>query len=250
VVWYVENLVNREVFERRVYQNWADHFGCSLEVIWQSGTILVPSEGYAASNGIHIWTIGKRSFVQMDHEYAEVVEQVLNNLPQGTALSTDDLQTAWGKEVIAERSTGLLYYLFPDDLPLFAPAEPFVVRQLTSDDAKAMEVLFEVCRPEEIDEAYVSVDHQIAFGCFAGDQLLAAGSGDERAGFMDLGVLTHPTYRGYGLGKAVVGAMCEWSIARDIIPQYRCDAKDLGSKSVAEGLNFRLYFRQESVWLR
>ena len=93
------------------------------------------------------------------------------------------------------------------------------------------------------------MDHLIAFGCLAGGQLVAAASGYERAGFMDLGVLTHPAYRGQGLGKAVVGAICEWAIARNVIAQYRCNVLNIGSHGVARKLNLRLYFKQESIWM-
>ena len=128
-------------------------------------------------------------------------------------------------------------------------APPFTLRQLTPADAAAMALLHQACPPEDVDEGYVETDHEIAAGCFAGDRLVAAASGYIRAGFMDLGVLTHPAYRRLGLGKAAVAALCEWTLAREMISQYRCNVNNLGSHGVALGLNFRFYFRQESLWL-
>ena len=169
--------------------------------------------------------------------------------PAGASLSGDDLQRAWGDGMIASRDTGLVHYLFPADYRPCPAPPPFTLRQLTPADAAAMALLHQACPPEDVDEGYVEVDHEIAAGCFAGDQLVAAASGYTRAGFMDLGVLTHPAYRRLGLGKAAVGALCEWTLAREMIPQYRCNVNNIGSHGVAKGLNFRLHFRQESLWM-
>ena len=47
----------------------------------------------------------------------------------------------------------------------------------------------------------------------------------------------------------MVASLCQWCIARALILQYRCDEEDNYSRSLAEGLGFALYFRQESLWL-
>jgi predicted GNAT family acetyltransferase len=104
--------------------------------------------------------------------------------------------------------------------------------------------------PEDVDEAYVEVTHQVAFGCFHGETLVAASSGYERTGFFDLGVLTHPGYRKKGLGKAVVGALCNWANQNNIIAQYRHNVLNTGSQKVAESLNFQMFFKSEGITLR
>ena len=43
---------------------------------------------------------------------------------------------------------------------------------------------------------------------------------------------------------------CDEPVAvKEMIPQYRCNVNTTGSHGVAVGLNFRFYFRQESLWL-
>jgi len=113
-----------------------------------------------------------------------------------------------------------------------------------------MQALHNACSPDEVDEGFVEVTHEIAFGCFCGETLAAAASGYTRTGFMDIGVLTHPAHRRHGLGRAVVGALADWSsAAAGAIPQYRCRGANLASRRVAESLNFRLYSQSEAVWL-
>jgi RimJ/RimL family protein N-acetyltransferase len=61
---------------------------------------------------------------------------------------------------------------------------------------------------------------------------------------MDIGVLTHPAFRRRGLGRAVVAAICRWCGTRAVLPLYRCDAENAGSRGVAQAVGFRPYFRQ------
>jgi len=49
-------------------------------------------------------------------------------------------------------------------------------------DSDLMQALHEANSPEDVDEGFVEVNHQIVFGCFAGKQLVAAASGYERTG--------------------------------------------------------------------
>jgi predicted GNAT family acetyltransferase len=64
---------------------------------------------------------------------------------------------------------------------------------------------------------------------------------------MDIGVLTHPDFRRRGLGAAVVTALAKWCQVRGITAQYRYDARNTGSRRLAETLNFEPMIRQERL---
>jgi predicted GNAT family acetyltransferase len=64
---------------------------------------------------------------------------------------------------------------------------------------------------------------------------------------MDVGVITHPDFRRRGLGASVVTALAEWCQVRGIPAQYRYDARNTGSRRLAERLNFEPMIRQESL---
>lgn len=201
--------MDKNTFENILYQNWTGYFGCWAEIAQQKGTTLLPESKYDGDKIIALWYIGKHTFVQLDPAYFPQLEKLMKELPADTSLSGNYIETVWGKEVISARDTGLLHYLFPQDLPNHLPAEPFSLRQLSAADADAMSALHAANTPEDVDEGYVEVNHQVAFGCFLGEQLVAAASGYERTGFLDIGVLTHPEFRKKGLGKAAVGALCD-----------------------------------------
>jgi len=242
--------MDKQTFDNTIYQNWTYHFGYPIETAQQTGTTLLPESKYEGDKIIALWYIGKHTFVQLDPAFHSQLDELVKNLPANTSLTGEHIQKAWDDGAILSRDIGLNYYLFPQDLPDYIPPPPFTLRQLTEADAGVMSALHDANTPEDVDEGYVEVTHQIAFGCFLDGQLVSASSGYERTGFMDIGVLTHPDFRKKGLGKAVVGALCDWSNQHNVIAQYRHNILNAGSQNVAESLNFKLYFKSESFSLR
>lgn len=242
--------MNKDSFENILYKNWTSYFGVPLETAHQYGTTLLPENKYDGERIIALWYIGKHTFAQLDPACHRQIEMLVNKLPDGTSLSGDQVQEGLGHDNILSRDIGLTYYLNPKDLPDFMPPKPFVLRQLTAADEGFMAALKAANTPEDVDEAYIEVTHQIAFGCFHGEQLTAAASGYERTGFLDLGVLTHPQFRKQGLGKAVTGALCDWANRNNLIAQYRHNMLNTNSQRVAQSLNFQMYFKNEGISLR
>lgn len=238
-----------ESFEHEIHLKWTQHFGCPVTAVQESGTTLLPDEKYRGEKVVDLCYIGRHTFIQLDPAYLPPLVRALDVLPQDASLTGDDLRRLWGTGAIKSSDRGLFFYLYPPDLPNYLPAATYTLRQLTLADQAAMEDLHAALTPAEVEEGSVEVNHEVAFGCFLNDQLVAASSGYRRTGFMDIGVLTHPGFRRRGLGKAVVGRLCDWSIRQGVIAQYRCDAANSGSRAVAAALNFRLYFRSEDLWL-
>ena len=242
--------MDKNTFENIIYQNWTGYFGCPVETAQRSGTTLLPESKYEGEKVIAPWYIGKHTFVQLDPAYFPQLEKLVKELPAGTSLTGAQIEAAWGKDALLSRDDEVLNYLFPQDLPAYLPMPPFELRPLSEADEAAMSALNEANPPEDVDEGYVEVTHEIAFGCFLGEKLAAAASGYERTGFLDIGVITHPEFRKKGLGKAAVGALCKWASEHDMIAQYRHHAVNTSSQHVARSLNFQTYFKAESIFFR
>lgn len=236
-------------FEEVIINNWASRFQCSVSTIQQSGTTLLPDENYANQNTIILWHIGIHTFALFAPSYTELLKDVLVRLPINTSLSGDNIQQVLGVKAIASHDVGLIHYLHPADPPNLATPHPFHVRELALLDQESLSALHSHCTPEEADDGYVEIDHEIVFGCFHDNELISAASGYRMTGFLDIGVLTHTKFRKLGLGKVVVSALCNWAIAHNIIAQYRCDIHNTGSLGVARSLKFRHYFSSESMVL-
>jgi len=236
-------------FEEIIINNWANRFQCAASTLGQSGTSLLPDEKYANQHMIILWHIGKHTFALFDPSYTEWLQEITIRLPINKSLSGDTIRQVLGVNSIASHDMGLIHYLSPPDLPNLAAPHSFNVRALTPSDQGYLSILHSNCTPEEVDDGYVEIDHEVVFGGFQNDELVSAASGYRMAGFMDIGVLTHPKFRKLGLGKVVVGALCTCAIGHNLIAQYRYDSQNAGSRAIATSLNFRHYFSSESIVL-
>ena len=236
-----------KTFDEMIFNNWASRFQCSPSIIQQSGTTLIPEKRYADQNMIVLWHIGQHTFALFDPSYLELLNDLVSQLPLNTSLSGDEIQKGEVINSITSHDVGLIHYLPPSDLPTFTMPPTFDVRTLSLSDEKQLSELHDNCTPEEVDDGYVEIDHEIVFGCFHDNKLVSVASGYRMAGFMDIGVLTHPNFRKLGLGKVVVGTLCAWAISQNIIAQYRCNIENTNSRGVAKSLNFCHYFSSESL---
>ena len=242
--------MDKESFEKNIYQNWTQHFGQPVETARKHGTTLSPEKKYEGDKIVVLEYIGKHTFIQLDPSYFEALSDLVKRVPAKLSINGDHIRRVWSEKAIQSHHFGKTYYLYPPDLPPYTPVAPFYLRKLTEADRDAMSILHADNTPEDVDEGFVEVTHQIAFGCFLDKQLVAASSGYERTGFLDIGVLTHPEFRKMGLGKAVVGVLCDWAAQNNIIAQYRHDAENINSQKVALSLNFKIYFTTEAITFR
>jgi RimJ/RimL family protein N-acetyltransferase len=237
-------------FNRQVEALWAAHFGCAREDFGREGTTLLPRDRLQGGNVIHIIYIRKHALAEIDPALKEALASVLQGAGEKAVLSSELLLRTWGKERIGEVDAGLIFHLRPGELVRPAMDVQFTLRRLTGEDQSALEALRARCTEHEIDDAYVEIDHDLAWGCFRGEQLVAVGSAYPRNGFMDYGVLTDPELRGQGLARHVVSALADDTVERGLIPQYRCNRANKASRRVAEAAGFTLYYTTESVKLK
>lgn len=242
--------MSKRDFDRQVEALWAAHFGCATEDFGRDGTTLLPRGRLQGGNVIHIVYIRKRALAEIDPGLKDELGGVLHDAGEKAVLSSELLLRAWGKERIGEVDAGLIFHLRPGDLVRPKLDAQFTLRRLTAEDQPALEALRARCTEYEIDDAYVEIEHEIAWGCFREAQLVAVGSGYPRNGFMDYGVLTDPDLRGQGLARHVVCALADDTAAGGLIPQYRCNRVNKASRRVAEAAGFTLYYTTESVKLK
>lgn len=241
--------MNTEEFNRQVEALWAAHFGCATTDFDRGGTTLVPREHLRGENLIHVVYIRKRALAELDPSLEPSLRGIVAGAGKNAVLSSELLQRTLGAERLAEIDAGLIFHLRPGELVRPDLDWQFALHRLTSDDEQALNALRQRCTDYEIDDAYVEIEHEIAWGCYKALQLAAVGSGYRRNGFMDLGVMTDPEFRGQGLARHIVCALVDDTHARGLLPQYRCNRINQASRRVAEAAGFTLYFTTESVKL-
>ncbi len=126
---------------------------------------------------------------------------------------------------------------------------PDGVRQLHTADAAAFGEFQSQASEQDLDDAYVELDHWAVFGAFDQDRLVCAASMYPWAGRMiaDVGVLTLPPFRGKGHARGVVRAISGHALALGYEPQYRCQLDNVASGALARAAGLTLYGRWDVI---
>ena len=238
-----------ERFDDRVAEIWSAHYGCRRQDLERAGTFMVPRERLTDSGAVHIVHILSSACAEVDPQLHADLDRLLAQRGEGTVLTGELLKISVPTGRLLSADRGFIFHLEPDHLIARLPKPPITLRPLTESDQLALLELFGRCQPSEVEDAYIEVDHEIACGCFEGDQMVAAASGYRRSGFIDLGVLTDPSFRGRRLAPAMVAALSHECTAKNLIAMYRCDQTNGASRRVAVASGFTQYFVTESLTL-
>jgi GNAT superfamily N-acetyltransferase len=90
----------------------------------------------------------------------------------------------------------------------FIPDTRSAARPLGLSDRDSIELLLTESDPEEADDSGIRPDSEQLFGCHVGDKLVSVGKKTDLSRYASTpGILTHPSFRGQGFGKAAVTAV-------------------------------------------
>lgn len=123
------------------------------------------------------------------------------------------------------------------------------LRLLTEEDEAAFETFCGGITEEDLDGAFVALDHWLVLGAFEGGKLVCAASMYpwDDSPLADLGVLTSPDYRGKGYARKVTRAICRLALENEYEPQYRCQLDNLASVALAKSVGVSLYAQWDSI---
>jgi RimJ/RimL family protein N-acetyltransferase len=145
----------------------------------------------------------------------------------------------------------VFHFTESDRQALVQEQPPINVRQLHAGKDAAVFAAFQSSATEQdLDDAYVELDHWAVFGAFdeQGSLVCAASmypwDGQKIA---DLGVLTLPPHRGRGHAAKVVRAISRYACAQGYEPQYRCQLDNGASVALAKAAGFTLFGTLEVV---
>lgn len=137
----------------------------------------------------------------------------------------------------------LFYFDGATRAALVAEADASTVRKLGAEDADAFARFEASASEQDLEDAYVELDHWAVSGEFDGDRLVAAASAYPWVGvaLADIGVLTLADSRGRGYARQVVRALARFAISEGYEPQYRCQLDNVASIALAKSLGLSLY---------
>jgi len=161
-----------------------------------------------------------------------------------------DLRAALAEARVALHSPDALFYISrAGRAALRDEADHPNVRRVTARDRGAFAEFAAAAPAQDLDDAYVELEHWAVFGAFCQEELVCAASmypwGD--SGFADLGVLTLPAFRGQGFARSVVRAICRYALGLGREPQYRCQLDNAASRALAASSGFTWFANWEVV---
>jgi RimJ/RimL family protein N-acetyltransferase len=228
----------------RVNQTWCDHFKLPLEIASRPGTTLFKNDLRSEDGYIALWPVGEHIVLEIAPAVEAIIQSFLDGFPADHRITLDDFKRLWGE---IEIEIMPLYAMDPAAFRPFSVSPPYTLRQLTTDDQPAFDAFLAQCSEEDKDEGDISLEYMITFGVFDGARIVAGASVYVWRGFIDIGILTDPAYRKKGFGKALVSACTEYYLAGDKVVGYRHDVNNIGSRGIAEGLNFSYYADAEML---
>ena len=144
----------------------------------------------------------------------------------------------------------IYYYQEENKKKLLETASIETIRLLNASDAEAFEYFVSSASEQDLDDAYVELDHWVVFGSFEDVKLVSAASmypwGDD-VKIADLGVLTLPDYRGKGHARNLVHTICKYTLQQGYEPQYRCQIDNHASVALAVASGLTLYGKWDLI---
>lgn len=123
-------------------------------------------------------------------------------------------------------------------------------RSLTQGDDLVLRDLQQACDATEWEHGGCAADSP-ASGVFAEDQLVSVASYEVWGGTIaHISVITHPDFRGQGLGRSAVAHLAQRAILSGLLPQYRTLVSNVRSIRLAESLGFQHYATSMAVRLK
>ena len=144
----------------------------------------------------------------------------------------------------------IYYYQEEDKKKLLETESIGTIRRLNASDAEAFEYFVSSASEQDLDDAYVELDHWVVFGSFEDGKLVSAASmypwGDD-VKIADLGVLTLSDYRGKGHARNLVHTICKYTLQQGYEPQYRCQIDNHASVALAAASGLTLYGKWDLI---
>ncbi|WLQ16382.1 GNAT family N-acetyltransferase [Hahella aquimaris] len=170
-------------------------------------------------------------------------------------LSAADLRQKLQEAGVALHGADEIFYFSAEDKnTLMQEASENCIRPLSIQDEAIFNQFQGAATEQDLDDAYVELDHWEVVGAVVDDRLVCAASmypwdsypGDQ-ARIADLGVLTLPPFRGQGYARKVVRAICRRASEKGYEPQYRCQFDNQASASLAKAVGLTWFGRWEVI---
>ncbi len=228
-------------WDNRILNAWAQRLGVDVQRFRASGFTVqatVPEEHL-----VYRCTIGDVQIAGIPKRFAQALAHTATD-----GLGDFEALSAWLASPLHLEERDFTYYATTPLVNDFAVSN---TRALSAADSALMDDLKSACTEAELEASLVGIDDVMVFGYLHEGQLVGASSMlDWGNGIFDIGILTHPAYRGKQIGAALVTALSNAAIEQGHVVQYRVTEQNIGSLRIAEKCGFRRFSVMEEYTLQ
>lgn len=153
------------------------------------------------------------------------------------------------KEILLYGADYIFYFSEEEKAKVLNLHSPENIRPLTEHDAELFSTFESQSTAEDLDGAFVELDHWKVYGIFENSHLVAATSMYpwQDTKLSDIGVITLDQFRGKGYAKQAVQAISKAALQEGYEPQYRCQLDNTASVALAKKLNLSLFAKWDFI---
>lgn len=225
---------------------WADAFGCDRALFGRPGVHVVDGGPWLSDyQGLYFLRLDATLLVHAPSGLRARVKASAGDADAHDLFTRDAAANLAGSAVLV---LGPSRHHYADAVARAEPGD--AVRELGSDDQDALDALRHACGNDDWDEGGFGDLPARRFGIYKGRALIAAGNLTEwRGSFSDVGLVTHPGYRGRGHARAVTRAMTRAALDSADVVRYRALTTNAASLAVARREGFLPYGENIAVRL-
>ena len=222
------------LFSQTITDYWKSQF-LNGDVIYNDEifTVTINPDLRENSRVMVLETTDGRVMVVLTPEMADKLD-----LSIGQGLSELDFRQKLNEAGVTLHGADYLYYFSAAEKNVLLQEKPEgTSRQLTEQDNMIFSEFESSASEQELDDAYVELDHWVVFGSIEQKRLVCAASmypWKEDVQIADLGVLTLSPFRGKGHARKVVRSISKYALEQGYEPQYRCQLDNEASTFLAK----------------
>ncbi|MFF0826384.1 GNAT family N-acetyltransferase [Brevibacillus sp. NPDC003359] len=240
---------NEPVFSQTITDFWREQF-LNGDVLYsdESFTVAINPELDEDSRVMVLETCDGRVMAVLTPELADKI-----GLSQQQNLSESTFRQKLSEAGVTLHGADYLFYFSKADKNLLLQENlEGNLRRLTEQDEAVFSAFTSSASEQDLDDAYVELDHWAVFGSFEQKRLVSAASmypWEKDTQIADLGVLTLTSFRGKGHARKVVRSICKYAYGQGYEPQYRCQLDNHASTTLAKVAGFTLFGKWEVISL-
>jgi len=235
------------LFSQTITDFWESQF-LNGDIIYNDKTFTVTNNHDLSEDSrvMVLETADSRVMVVLSPEMAEKLD-----LSKGQELSELNFrQKSNERGVTLHGADYLFYFSEAEKNVLLQENQEGTLRQLSEQDDAIFSAFESSASKQDLDDAYVELDHWAVFGSFERNRLVCAASmypWGEGVQIADLGVLTLSAFRGKGHARKVVRSICKYAYEQGYEPQYRCQLDNEASTLLAKAAGLTLFGKWDVI---